>query len=161
MSATRELPAPRGCPSLPQSSWQCFGDTNVPTKLCKHTETQESCGILGTFGRTSAFETHVRNFYSSNTIWHLSQVIIFAGGLAGYEEDVSSIRDGFSAWVKADPETILKRHLFDAKGANPAFREAPVREHSPSNEEYRFDIDVPNRLTEPKRLSIYNWNPGP
>ena len=31
----------------------------------------------------------------------------------------------------------------------------------PSNEEYRFDTDVPHRLTEQKRLSIYNWNPGP
>ena len=71
------------------------------------------------------------------------------------------MRDGVSAWVKADPETILKRHLVNAKGANPAFREAPVRKHSPSNEEYRFDTDVPNRLTEQKRLSIYNWNPGP
>ena len=67
--------------------------------------------------------------------------------VSGYEEDVSSIRDGFSAWVKSDPETILKRHLVDAKGANPAFREAPTRKHSPSNEEYRFDADVHNPLS--------------
>ena len=33
--------------------------------------------------------------------------------LSGYEEDVSSIRDGFTAWVKADPETILRRHIVD------------------------------------------------
>ena len=45
--------------------------------------------------------------------------------------------------------------------ANPAFREAPDRKCSPTNEEYRFDTDVPNRLTEQKRLSIYNWNLGP
>ena len=55
----------------------------------------------------------------------------------------------------------MKRYLVEGEGANPAFREAPVRKHSPSNEEYRFDTDVPNRLTEQKRLSIYNWNPGP
>ena len=81
--------------------------------------------------------------------------------LSGYKEDVSSIRDGFSAWVKSDPETILRRHLVDAKGAKPAFREAQDRKHSPTNEEYRFDADVPNRLTEQKWLCIYNWNPGP
>ena len=81
--------------------------------------------------------------------------------LSGYEEDVSSMRDGFSSWVKADPETILKRHLVDAKGANPAFRGALVRKHSPPKEEYRFDADVPHRLIEQKRISIYNWNPGP
>ena len=61
----------------------------------------------------------------------------------------------------SDPETILQRHIVNAKGANPAFREAPMRKHSPSNEEYRFDADVPNRLTEQTRLSIYKWNPGP
>ena len=26
---------------------------------------------------------------------------------------------------------------------------------------YHFDIDVPNRSPVQKRLSIYNWNPGP
>ena len=65
--------------------------------------------------------------------------------LSGCEEDVSSIRDGFSAWVKSSPETILHRHIADAKGAHPAFRKAPVRKHSPSKEEHRFDADVPNR----------------
>ena len=81
--------------------------------------------------------------------------------LSGYEEDVSSIRDGFSAWVKSDPETILHRHIVDAKGANPAFREAPGRKHSRSKQEYRFDNNVPNRSPVQKRLSIYNLNPGP
>ena len=51
---------------------------------------------------------------------------------------VSSIRDGFSAWVKADPETILRHHGVDAKGFFPAFREAPARRHEPSSQEYRF-----------------------
>ena len=35
------------------------------------------------------------------------------------------------------------------------------RKHSPSCQEYHFEYDVPNRLTEQKRLSVYNWNPGP
>ena len=79
--------------------------------------------------------------------------------LSGYEEDFSSIQDGFSAWVKTDPEAILKRHVVNAKCAKPAFREAPGRKHSPSHAGYRFDTDVPNRLTVQRRLNIYNWNP--
>ena len=29
----------------------------------------------------------------------------------GFEEDVSSTWDGFTAWVESDPDTTLKRHL--------------------------------------------------
>ena len=79
---------------------------------------------------------------------------------SGYEEDVSSIRDGFSVWVKTDPEFTLRRHIVDVKGAYAAFREAPARKHSTSRQECHFNNDVPNRLTEQKRLSVYNWNPG-
>ena len=68
---------------------------------------------------------------------------------------------GFSAWVKTDPENTLRRHIVDVKGANVVFREALARNHSPSCQEYPFNNDVPNRLTEQKRLSIYNWEPGP
>ena len=67
----------------------------------------------------------------------------------------------FSAWVKTDPETILRRHVVDAKGFYPAFCEAPARRHDPSFQKYRFYDEVPNRLTEQRRLSVYNWNPGP
>ena len=31
--------------------------------------------------------------------------------ISGYEEEVSSIRDGFTAWVKADFETVLARRV--------------------------------------------------
>ena len=55
----------------------------------------------------------------------------------------------------------MKRHLVNVKSANPDLRESPDRKHSPTIKEYRFDTDAPNRLTEQKRLSIYNWNPGP
>ena len=78
--------------------------------------------------------------------------------LSGHEEDVSSIRDGFTAWVKTDPETVLRRHVVDAKGFYPAYREAAARRHEPSSQEYSFYDDVPNRLTEQRRLSVYKWN---
>ena len=51
----------------------------------------------------------------------------------------------------------LRRHIVDANGANPAFREAPVRKHTPSCLKYQFDGDLPNRLAEQRRLC---WNPG-
>ena len=51
--------------------------------------------------------------------------------LPGHEEDVSSIRDEFTAWVKSDNETSLKRHVVDSKCIYPAYREAPARKHSP------------------------------
>ena len=41
------------------------------------------------------------------------------------------------------------------------FREASVRRHDTSAQEYYFDSSVPNRSSVQKRLSIYNWNPGP
>ena len=50
--------------------------------------------------------------------------------LSRYEEDVSSIRDDFTAWVKSDPETILQRHVVDSKGIYLAYREAPATRHS-------------------------------
>ena len=129
-NATREIPAPCGCPSLPQSSWQLVGDTNEPTKHWKHTETQKSAVFLEPLGAPVPQFFHPVQFgilpKRSSLPYPDAEI------LSGYEEDVSSVRGGFSAWVKSDPETILHRHFVDAKGANPAFREAPVRKHSPS-----------------------------
>ena len=75
--------------------------------------------------------------------------------LSGYHEDVSSIRDGFTAWVKSDPETILRRHIVDMTRAYASFREAPARKHSPSSQGYHFSKDMPNRSTEQTKLSVY------
>ena len=59
-----------------------------------------------------------------------------------------------------DPELILERHLVSKSGAVPIFRNSHDRRHSSTNQEYRFNNDVPNRLLEQTRLSILNWNPG-
>ena len=81
--------------------------------------------------------------------------------LSGYEKDVSVIRDGFTAWVKADFETVLERHAVDIRKAHAESREASARKRDTSYQEYHFDNNVPNRSPVQKRLSIYNWNPGP
>ena len=81
--------------------------------------------------------------------------------LSGYEEDVSFIRDGFTTWVKADFNTILERHTVGIGKTLAEFREASARRHDTYSQEYHFDNSLPNRSTVQKRLSIYNWNPGP
>ena len=154
-----------GCPSPPQSSWQPFGDTNAPINIWKYAEMQERTVFGETLGAPVSSNTRVRDFI------HRVQCGIFPKRLtlpypdeeilSGYEADVSSIRDVFSAWLKTDPEVTPRRHIVDAKGANPAFREAPAGKLSTSCQECHFNSDVPNQLTEPRRLSIFNWNPGP
>ena len=62
---------------------------------------------------------------------------------------------------ETDPENTLRRHTVDVKAVNAAFRDAPARKHSTSCQEYHFNNDMPNRLTAPMRLSVYNWKPGP
>ena len=63
--------------------------------------------------------------------------------LSGYEEAVSSIRDGFSAWVTTDPENTLWRHIVDVKGANAALREAPATKHSTSAKSFTLTTTCP------------------
>ena len=40
--------------------------------------------------------------------------------LSGYEEDASSLQDGCTAWVMADPAATLEGHLVNKGGANPS-----------------------------------------
>ena len=77
---------------------------------------------------------------------------------SGSEEDVSSMQDGGTAWVMADPASTLERHLVIKDGAKPIHRDSHDKRHCSPNPECRF---VPNRLPEQTRLSILNWNPGP
>ena len=81
--------------------------------------------------------------------------------LSGYEDIVSSGTDQFTTWVKTDPDATLVRHMVDVQKAIAEFREASERRHDTSSQAYRFDDNVTNRSPVQKRLSIYNWNPGP
>ena len=63
--------------------------------------------------------------------------------------------------MKTDFVTILRRDTVEVKSVNAAYRDAPATNHSTDRGENRFNNDKPNRLTEQRRLSVYNWNPGP
>ena len=62
--------------------------------------------------------------------------------------------------MKSDFVATLKRHTVDVKSVNAAVRDAPPKRRSASFQGYHFNNDMPTRLTEQKRLSVYNWNPG-
>ena len=81
--------------------------------------------------------------------------------LSSFEHIVSSGTDQFTAWVKTNPDAILVRHMVDVQKATADFREASERRHDTSSQAYRFNKKLPIRSPVQKRLSIYNWNPGP
>ena len=58
--------------------------------------------------------------------------------LTTFDDDTSSTRDDYTAWVTADPTTIRARHMTDKGDAKPVFREARIRK-CPSPSEYKFD----------------------
>ena len=77
------------------------------------------------------------------------------------DDDISSIRDGYTALVMSDATTTRERHMACKGGAVPAFRKAYERRNPSHLPKYRFDTSVPNRLLEQTRISILSWNPGP
>ena len=165
---------PPGLPSTPLSSWEPYLDTGTTTTpwvfqryvLRKPTEAQESAPLIvepldmptssTSRGRNAIRPVQFGIFTKRLLLPHPDDEI-----LSGYDEDVSSIRDGYTAWVKADLATILKRHLVCLDGANPVFRDAQDKKLSSPSLNYRFNTDVPNRLREQRRLSILSWNLGP
>ena len=66
------------------------------------------------------------------------------------EEDVSSIRDGFTAWVKSDPETILRCHVATVTRAYAEFCEAPAL---PPKDDSVLKIGILDLSVERKELS--------
>ena len=81
--------------------------------------------------------------------------------LCGYEDIVSSGTDHFTAWVKMDPHEVLVHHMVDVQKATADFREASERRPATSSQTNRVSKLFSNRSPVQKRLSIYNWNPGP
>ena len=64
--------------------------------------------------------------------------------LSDYEEDVSSMRDGYTAEVEADPRFYLRTPLCQFNRI-PSSMLAQDRRLSSPNLEHRFNGDVPNR----------------
>ena len=109
-----------------------------------HCLSQDLGAILFTQKQLSPFPERLELLFRSEEI------------LSGYEDVVSSSKEQFTTWVKTDPDVVVGVQKSVAE-----FREASARRHDTSSQEYRFDNNVPNRSSVRKRLSIYNWNPGP
>ena len=81
--------------------------------------------------------------------------------LSGYEDIVSSGTVQFTAWVNTGPHATLVRHMVDVQTATAGFREASEMRHDTPSQTNRFNKSISNRSPVQKRLSIFNWNPGP
>ena len=81
--------------------------------------------------------------------------------LSGYEELDSSGNDLFTSWLKLSDHEILVQHMVDIEKATEGFREAYERKHATSSHMNSSRKRFATRSIVQKRLSIYNWNPGP
>ena len=81
--------------------------------------------------------------------------------LSGYEDIVSSGTDQFTAWVKMSPHEVLVQHMVDIQRATADLRETSERRPATSTQTNRVNKHFSTVSLVQKRLSIYNWNPGP
>ena len=79
--------------------------------------------------------------------------------LSGIEEDVSSIRDGYTTLKMSDPAPTLERHLVSEGSAKPIFRDRHDRRQLVAKPKYCFD-NGPIRLLVQTRLRTLSGNPG-
>ena len=81
---------------------------------------------------------------------------------SGFEEIVSSSTDQFTAWVRTDSHATLVRHMVDVQQKLlQIFAKHQKGDMIHSSQTSRFSKGISNRSPAQKRLSIYNWNPGP
>ena len=149
--------------SAPRSSWQAV-EQHVPP-------TWKLSGTQGTSAFWEKSDAPLPLPKRRCNLIHPKQLSLFPERLdlpypngeipSGYEEDVSFIQDRFTTWVKADPNDTSERHMVDVRKAFAEYREASVRRQGALAQEYFFDNSVPNRSSVQKRLSVYDWNPGP
>ena len=81
--------------------------------------------------------------------------------LSGYEDLVSSGSDRFTMWGKMNPHEVLAEHAVDIHKVMADFRDAFERRQSTSSQTYGVNRYFSSQLPVQRRLSIYNWNPGP
>ena len=82
--------------------------------------------------------------------------------LSGYEAIVSSGSDHFTTWVKVSPHEVLGR---TRGGHSQRLRQISVklsgRRQASSSQTYGVNKYFSFQSPVQRRLSIYNWNPGP
>ena len=81
--------------------------------------------------------------------------------LSGYEDDVTTRNDSFTSWARIKPEDLLALHMVDAHRAAAEYREASERKPDSPSSVHQTDARATSRSAKQKRLSVYNWNPGP
>ena len=78
-----------------------------------------------------------------------------------YEEFDSSGNDLFTSWAKLSEREILGQHMVDIEKATAEFREASERRPATSSHKNSSSKHFATLSIVQRRLSIYNWNPGP
>ena len=81
--------------------------------------------------------------------------------LSSYEEFDSSRTDLFTTSVTMSEHEILVQHMVDIQKATAEFREASERKTATSSHKNSSSKHFATRSIVQRRLSIYNWNPGP
>ena len=81
--------------------------------------------------------------------------------LFGYEDLVSSGSDQFTMWRKMSHQEILAEHVVDIHKVVADFRDAFERIQSSSSQTLGVNKYFSSQSPVQRRLSIYNWNPGP
>ena len=150
---------PPGLPSMPQSSWQLCSNTNTtqnPSVFRRH--------VLGPPDEPATLKPAVPEIVHPIQHGITPKRLLLPHSdteiLTRIDDDISSIRDGYTAWVMSDATTMRERHLACKGGEVRAFRKAHERRNPSHQPKYRFDTSVPNRLLEQTRISILSWNPG-
>ena len=81
--------------------------------------------------------------------------------LSGHEEPASGGSDHFAMWGKMSPHDILPEHVVDIHKVEADFLDAFERNQSSSSQTHGVNKYFSSQSPVQKRLSIYNWNPGP
>ena len=161
MSKDAALP-PLGLSSTPQSSWQTYTEPVTPDNpwvLRPH--------VPGPPDEPLTLKPYVpriiHNIQYRPPPQRLQPYRSDHEILTNFDDDVSSTRNGFTAWVESDAAVTRSRHLANSSPSGTAlvFRKASEKKSMSQLLEYQFDNRKPNRQQEHTRISILSWSSGP
>ena len=119
-----------------------------------------------TRGRLALAQEAVRCPPSLSVSFLILRLLIYARSIRqlstnfSYEDLDLSCPDQFTMCGKMSPEEILTEHVVDIHKMEADFRDAFERNQS-SSQSYGVNKYFSYQSPKQKRLSIYNWNPGP